>query len=37
MEDEEGGNGLPGQQAVEPPGFWDLILRFIKGLLGLGS
>lgn len=37
MEDEEGGNGLPGQQAVEPLGFWGLILRFIKGLLGLGS
>ena len=37
MEDEEGGNGLPGQQAVEPPSIWDLILRFIKGLLGLGS
>ena len=37
MEDREGGNGFPGEQAVKPPSFWDLILRFIKGLLGLGS
>jgi hypothetical protein len=37
MEDEGGGNGFPNQLPAEPPSFWDLILRLIKGLLGLGS
>jgi hypothetical protein len=37
MDEEGGGNGFLDQEPVQPPSFWDLVLRFFKGLLGLGS